>query len=85
MIKVYDVLFPLFLQGRSSWSGVTLDKVSSWPDKMETLKFSLQISIYEGFYILVHLLDKLVIQTDPDLFTVFSVSFHWAYLDLSNY
>ena len=43
---------------------------------METLKFSLQISIYEGFYILVHLLDKLVIQTDPDLFTVFSVSFH---------
>ena len=84
MIELSEIFFLLFFQGISCWSGVTLDKLSSCPDKIETLKFSLQISIYEGFSILVILLDKLVRGIDLDLFTVFSVSVLWLYLDLSN-
>ena len=51
--------------------------------KTETLKFSLWISISEGFSILVLLLDKLVIGIDLDLFTVFYVSVLWVDIDLS--
>ena len=48
----------------------------------------MQISISEGFYILVHLLDKLVLEIDFDLLTVltvFCVSVLLVYLYLSNY
>ena len=87
MIEVSEVFFILFLQGICCWSGVTLDKLSPCPDKTETLKLSLQISIYLGFSILVLLLDKKVLEIDPDLatvFTVFSVPVLWVDLDLSN-
>ena len=43
--------------------------------KMEAIKLSLQISTSEGFSILVFLLDKLVLEIDPDLFTVFLCQF----------
>ena len=74
MIKVSVVLFILFLIGIQRVSGVTLDKLSPCPDKTETLKFFLWISISEGFSILVLLLDKLVLGIVLDLSTVFSVS-----------
>ena len=74
MIKVSEVFFLLSLPGILCWSGVTLDKLSSCPDKTETLKLYFQISISEGFSILVLLLDKLVLGIDLDLSTVFYVS-----------
>ena len=43
--------------------------------KIETLKLSLQISISEGFSILVLLLDKLLLEIELYLFTVFTVSY----------
>ena len=49
--------FSLFLHGISDLYSNILAKVSSCPDKTETLKLSLQISISGGFYILVPLLD----------------------------
>ena len=42
--------------------------------KTETVKLSSEISISEGFSILVLLLDKLVLEIDLNLFTMFSVS-----------
>ena len=74
MVEVSGVLFILFLQGIQRISCVTLDKLSPFPDKTETLKSSLWISISEDFYILVLLLDKLVLGIYLDLSTVFSVS-----------
>ena len=62
--------------------GVTLDKLSPCSDKTETPKLSLWISISEGFYILVILLDKLVLGIELDLFTVFSMPVIWIKLDL---
>ena len=44
----------------------------------------MQISISVGFSILLLLLDKLVLEIDLDLFTVFYVSVLWVDLDLSN-
>ena len=47
----------------------------------------MRISISEGFYILVLLLDSLVLKIDLDLFTVllmFFLSFLWVYLNLYN-
>ena len=61
MFGVSEVFFILFFQGIQRVSGFSLDKLSTCPDKTETLKFSLQIFIYEGFYIFVILLDKLVV------------------------
>ena len=84
MIKVSGFFFRLFLRGIRRVSGVTLDKLSPCPDKTETLKFSFQMSISEGFSILLLLLDKLFIGIDLDLFTVFSVSVIWVDLDVSN-
>ena len=43
------------------------------PDKTETFKLSLQISISMGFPILVFLLYKLVLEIDLDLATMFNV------------
>ena len=87
MIKVSGVFFTLLLRGIRCWSGVTLDKLYLFPDKTETLKLSLQISISEGFSILVLLLDKTVIEIDlylATVFTVFYLSVLWVDLDLSN-
>ena len=67
------VFFLLFLWGIRRLSSVALAKLSHCPDKIETLKLSLWISIYEGFSILVLLLDKLVLGIDPDLSPVFYV------------
>ena len=50
IIEVSGVLFILLLRGILRVSGVTIDPC---PDKTETLKLSLQIIIYEGFYIMV--------------------------------
>ena len=80
-----EVFFPLLLRGIRIISGVTLDKNSPCPDKTETLKLFLWISIYQGFSIPVILLDKLVLGIDLNLLTVFSVSVLWVDLDLSNY
>ena len=74
MIKVSEVFLPLFLRGIQRLSGVTLDKLSPCPDKTETHNFSFQTYIYEGFFILGILLDKLVLGIDLDLLTVFYVS-----------
>ena len=49
IIEVSEVFLPLFLQGLCCWSVVTVDKLSSCPDKTETLKLSLWIFISEGF------------------------------------
>ena len=73
MIEVSDVFFLLFLRGIRCLSGVTLDKFFPRPDKTETLKLSLQISISVGFPILVCLLYKLVLEIDLDLATMFTV------------
>ena len=70
------------LSGIQRISGVTLDKISPCPDKTETLKLSLWISISEGFSILALLLDKLVLGKDLDLYTMFSVSVIWVDLNL---
>ena len=53
------------------------------PDKTETLKLSLWISIPEVFPILVLILDKLVLGIYLDLFTLFSMSVFFVDLDLS--
>ena len=71
MIVVSGVFFILFLRGIQRISGVTLDKLSPFPNKIETLKLSLWISISEGFSILVLLLDKSEFGIEPDLSTVF--------------
>ena len=87
VIKVSEVFFLLFLRRIRCWSGATLDKFNICPDRKETPKLSLQISIYEGFSILVLLLDKLVLEIDLDWFnllTVFSMSIIRVELDLSN-
>ena len=87
MIKFSEVLFLLFLRVIRCWYGVTLDKLSSCPDKTERLEFSLQTYIYVGFSILVILLDKLVLEIDLALFTVFNVfyvSVFLLYPDLYN-
>ena len=84
MIEVSEVFFLLFLQGIQKISGVTLDKLSLCLDKIETIKLSLQISISEGFYSPLLLLNKSVLGIDLDLFTVFYVSVLWVELDLSN-
>ena len=83
MIKVSGVLFLLFLRGIWRISGDTLDKLSLCAEKTETLKLSLWISIYEEFYILILLWDKLLLGIDFDLSTVFSVSVFFADLYLS--
>ena len=49
MIEMSVVLFILFLRGIQRKFGVTLDKILHFPDKSETLKLSLEISISEGF------------------------------------
>ena len=82
MIEVSEVFFFLFLWCIQIVSIVTLDKPSPCPDKIETLKFSLKMSISEGSSILLLLLDKLVLGIDLNLFTVFSVSVIWVDLDL---
>ena len=68
-----EVLFLLFLRGMCCWSGVTLDKLSLCPEKIEELKLSSQISISEVFPILVLLLDEPVLEIDLDLVTLFDV------------
>ena len=78
-----EFFFLLLLRGIRRVSGVSLDKLSPCPDKIETLKVSFQIFISEGFSILVLLLDKLVLTIDLDLSNVFSVSVFWLNLDLS--
>ena len=78
MIEVSGVFFLLFLRVIQRVSGVTLDKLSPCPDKTETLKLSLWISISGGGSILVFLLDKLVLGIFLDLSTLFSVSFIWV-------
>ena len=83
MIEASEFFFLLFLRRIFFWSGVTLDKLSPCTEKTETLKLSLKISISEGFYILVILLDKIVLEIDLDLFNVFSVSVLWVELYLS--
>ena len=87
MIKLSEVLFILFLQGISYWSGFTTNIFSPCPEKTERLELSLQISIYVGFYILLILLYKLVLGIYLDLFNVFNefyVSVIWVDPDLSN-
>ena len=60
-------LFVLLLRVIRRLSGVTIDKSSSYLDKIETFLLSLRISFSVGFSILVLLVDKLVIEVDPDL------------------
>ena len=60
-------LFILFFRGIRCWYGFTLSKLYPCPDKTETLKLSLWISISNGFYIWILLLDILVTGIDPDL------------------
>ena len=64
------VSFLVLLQGIRRVSSVTLDKISPYPDKTETLKLSLQTSLSEGFYNMVLLLDKIVLEIELDLFSV---------------
>ena len=71
MIEVSGVFFLLFLRGTQRISGDTLDKLFTCREKIYTLKLSPRISIYEGFYILVILLDKLFLGTDLDLLAMF--------------
>ena len=80
---MYGFFSLLFLPGIHFLYGVTPDTLSTCSDKTETPKLSLQISTYEGFPILVILLD-IVPELDLYLFTVFSVSFLLIDLDLSN-
>ena len=79
-----EASFILLLQGIRYWYDVNLNKISLCPDKTETLQSSMKISISECFSVLVLLLDKLVLEIDLDLFTVFSVSVIWLEPDLSN-
>ena len=83
MIKVYVVFFILFLQGIRIISGVTLDKLSPFLDKTETLKFPCEHLFLMIFSILVLLLDKLVLGIELDLSTVFSMSVILEDIDLS--
>ena len=82
--KVSEGFFILFLLGIRCWSEVTLDTLSICPEKTEILKSSLLISISKVFNILVLFTDKLVVEIDFFLLTVFSVSFLWVDLYLSN-
>ena len=53
-------------------------------DRAENLNRLCEYLFFEGFSFLVTLLDKLVLEIDLDLFTVFFVSGLSVYLNLSN-
>ena len=69
------VLFLLLFPVICCSSDVLIVKLSPYPYKTEALKFSMLISISEGFYIWVLLLDILVTGIDPDLSAFSTVSF----------